>query len=297
MLRGGAVDEGDSINTNNGRIQIRFTDGGFVALQPETIYRLDEYEFQGETDGNEKSSFYLVEGGIRLVTGLIGRKNKETFKLQTPVATIGIRGTSGKVVHTEATGTLLAGYGGIWDLTSGAFNGPVEPGQAYSCNGLSCAEVAGFGQRQETNQEAEKEEEEEEEEKEEEEKEEEEEEVAEETEEEVAEETEEKIAETKEEKVAETKEEKVAETKETEGLKPESEGEFNNIEDTGEPEAFFEAVSEGGQQAIPSDEGEISFFQGNIEQNTKSVTDDRNRTIFRSGEQTDASGNNSFFYL
>ena len=42
---GGAVDEGDSINTNNGRIQIRFTDGGFVALQPETIYRLDEYEF------------------------------------------------------------------------------------------------------------------------------------------------------------------------------------------------------------------------------------------------------------
>ena len=35
------------------------SDGGFVALQPETIYRLDEYEFQGETDGNEKSSFYL----------------------------------------------------------------------------------------------------------------------------------------------------------------------------------------------------------------------------------------------
>ena len=77
LLRGGAVDEGDSINTNNGRIQIRFTDGGFVALQPETIYRLDEYEFQGETDGNEKSSFYLVEGGIRLVTGLIGRKIKK----------------------------------------------------------------------------------------------------------------------------------------------------------------------------------------------------------------------------
>ena len=287
LLRGGAVDEGDSINTNNGRIQIRFTDGGFVALQPETTYRLDEYEFQGETDGNEKSSFYLVEGGIRLVTGLIGRKNKETFKLQTPVATIGIRGTSGKVVHTEATGTLLAGYGGIWDLTSGAFNGPVEPGQAYSCNGLSCAEVAGFGQRQETNQEAEKEEEEEEEEKEEEEKEEEEEQVAEETEEEVAEET--------EEKVAETKEEKVAETKETEGLKPESEGEFNNIEDAGEPEAFFEAVSEGGQQVMPSDDGEISFFQGNIDENTRNVTEEGNRITFRSGEQTDATGNNSFF--
>ena len=64
LLRGGTVDEGDSINTNNGRIQIRFSDGGFVALQPDTIYRLDEYEFQGEANGNEKSSFYLVEGGM-----------------------------------------------------------------------------------------------------------------------------------------------------------------------------------------------------------------------------------------
>ena len=124
---------------------------------------------------------------------------------------------------------------------------------------------------------------------------EEEEQVAEETEEEVAEETEEKIAETKEEKVAETKEEKVAETKETEGLKPESEGEFNNIEDAGEPEAFFEAVSEGGQQVMPSDDGEISFFQGNIDENTRNVTEEGNRITFRSGEQTDATGNNSFF--
>ena len=302
LLRGGSVDEGDSINTNDGRIQIRFSDGGFVALQPDTIYRLDEYEFEGEADGNEKSSFYLVEGGIRLVTGLIGRKNKETFKLQTPVATIGIRGTSGKVVHTEATGTLLAGYGGIWDLTSGAFNGPVEPGQAYSCNGLSCAEVAGFGQRQEASQEAEEEEEKEEEE---EEKEEEDEETKEkekeegdqeneEKEEKVAEETEEKVAETKEESVAETKEESVAETKETDGLKPKSEGKFNNIEDAGEPEAFFEAVSEGGQQAIPSDDGEISFFQGSIEENAQNVIEDKERTNFRSGEQRDATGSNAF---
>ncbi len=262
LRRGGAVNEGDSINTNNGRIQIRFTDGGFVALQPETTYRLDQYEFQGKTDGNEKSTFYLVEGGIRLVTGLIGRKNKETFKLQTPVATIGIRGTSGKVVHTEATGTLLAGYGGIWDLTSGAFNGPVEPGQAYSCNGLSCAEVAGFGQRQETNQEAEKEEEKEEEESDQE---------------------------------NEEKEEQVADTKEKDATKPEKEGEFSNVEDAGEPEDFFETVSEGGQEAAPSDDREVSFFQANIEQNRESVTEDRNRVNFRSGEQTDATGNNSFF--
>ena len=322
LVRGGTVDQGDAINTNNGRIQIRFSDGGFVALQPGTIYRLDEYEFQGVTDGNEKSSFYLVEGGIRLVTGLIGRKNKETFKLSTPVATIGIRGTSGKVVHTEATGTLLAGYGGIWDLTSGSFSGPVEPGQAYSCNGLSCAEVTGFGQRQEAS--AETEEEEEEEEKEEEEKEEEEQEEeeqvaedeneeqeeeeqvaedkneAQEEEEQVAEdkneaqEEKQQVAEERDERIAEERDEQVTENKRPQ-TKPQNEGKFGNVEDAGEPEGFYETVTQDGPQTIPSEEGEISFFQANIEQNSESLADEGEGIRFKAGEQRNESGVNTFF--
>ena len=77
------------------------------------------------------------------------------------MASIGIRGTSGKCTHTEAGGTQLAGYGGVWNLTSGAFSGPVEPGQAYSCNGSTCAEIPGFGQRQDTASENQEEQEEE----------------------------------------------------------------------------------------------------------------------------------------
>lgn len=167
LLRGDTIDTGDAVRTQNGRTQIRFTDGGFVALQPNTEYRLDEYNFQGAADGSERSFFHLIEGSIRLVTGLIGRSNKENFQLTTPVASIGIRGTSGKCSHTESGGTQLAGYGGIWNLTSGAFSGPVEPGQAYSCDGSTCAEIPGFGQRQETTSEGQEEEQEEEEEEEE----------------------------------------------------------------------------------------------------------------------------------
>ena len=150
LARGDPVDAGDSINTRNGRTQIRFTDGGFVALQPNTTYQLEEYVFEGTVDGTEKSFFHLVKGGVRLVTGAVGRLNKDNFRLSTPVATIGIRGTSGKCSHHEATGTELVGYGGIWDLNSGAFHGPVEPGQAYSCDGSGCVEIPGFGQRQDT---------------------------------------------------------------------------------------------------------------------------------------------------
>ena len=60
LQRGDAVNKGDTVNTANGRTQIRFSDGGFVALQPETQYRLDDYSFGGVTDGSEKSFFYLI---------------------------------------------------------------------------------------------------------------------------------------------------------------------------------------------------------------------------------------------
>ena len=55
------IESGESIRTINGRTQIRFTDGGFVALQPNTQYRLEDYNFEGTVDGSEKS-FLLSRG-------------------------------------------------------------------------------------------------------------------------------------------------------------------------------------------------------------------------------------------
>ncbi|MEQ8663762.1 MAG: FecR family protein, partial [Gammaproteobacteria bacterium] len=151
--RGDVFGAGDTIVTRQGRAQLRFTDGGFAALQPDTEYRIEDYHFEGQADGRERSFLNLLRGSVRLVTGLIGRANKQNFRLRTPVATIGIRGTSGKISHCDANcgergpGTRLAGYGGEWDLSSGAFSGPVKPGQAKFCNGASCFDIPGFGQR------------------------------------------------------------------------------------------------------------------------------------------------------
>jgi len=155
LSRGATFGPGDTIVTKRGRAQLRFSDGGFAALQPNTEYRIEDYHFEGEADGNERSFLNLIRGSVRLVTGLIGRANKQNFRLRTAVATIGIRGTSGKITHCEANcgergpGTSLAGYGGEWDLNSGSFSGPVKPGQAKFCNGASCFDIPGFGQRSE----------------------------------------------------------------------------------------------------------------------------------------------------
>ncbi|HEY6094989.1 MAG TPA: FecR family protein [Gallionellaceae bacterium] len=94
LIKGSEVNTGDSINTAAGaRAQVRFNDGGYVSLQPNTVFRVDQFNYQNQTDGNEKGFFSLLKGGLRAITGAIGHVNRETYKVATPNATIGIRGT------------------------------------------------------------------------------------------------------------------------------------------------------------------------------------------------------------
>jgi len=108
LRRGEAIQAGDTINTRRGRAQIRFKDGAKVSLQPNTEFRVDEYNYEGKEDGKERSFFSLLKGGLRAISGLIGHRNKDTFRVNTPVATIGIRGTEFLV---QVDGGLLVNVG------------------------------------------------------------------------------------------------------------------------------------------------------------------------------------------
>ena len=101
LSKGAKIDQGDTIHTApNARAQIRFSDGAMVALQPESQFRIDEYQFSGKADGQEKGFFSLIKGGLRTLTGWVGRSNRDNYKLSTAVATIGIRGTGYTVFIT-----------------------------------------------------------------------------------------------------------------------------------------------------------------------------------------------------
>jgi len=94
LKRRSKIFEGDTINVSTkSRAQIRFIDKQLVALKSETIFRIDEYKFKNKQDGNESAAMSLLKGGMRSVTGAIGKKNKKKYKLRTPVATLGVRGT------------------------------------------------------------------------------------------------------------------------------------------------------------------------------------------------------------
>ncbi len=92
--KGDAINEGDTLaSAQKSSAQVKMQDGGFVAVREDTRLKFDQFVFAGKEDGSEKSFFSLFKGGFRAVTGLIGRINKQNYRITTPAATIGIRGT------------------------------------------------------------------------------------------------------------------------------------------------------------------------------------------------------------
>lgn len=98
LAKGDHLAAGDTVNTgHDGRVQMRFTDGGLVSLMPNSSFAIDRYNQPDNQDGGSLS-FRLVKGGLRTLTGSIGQKNHDNYELKTDVATLGIRGTEFVVV-------------------------------------------------------------------------------------------------------------------------------------------------------------------------------------------------------
>ena len=120
LLRGVELNNGDTVRTADGRAQLRFTDGAYVSLQPQSEFAIRDYRFDGRTDGTERGFFGLLKGAMRAVTGLVGRVNRDQYQITTPTATIGIRGTGGVIQVRDDGSTLIVGTSGIWSLTNPA---------------------------------------------------------------------------------------------------------------------------------------------------------------------------------
>ena len=119
LTKGAEVKSGDKILSSvDGRAQIRFSDGAYVSLQPNTEFDVKEYRYSGKTDGTESALFGLFKGAMRTVTGLVGRTNKNRYRITTATATIGIRGTGGLIAIGADGSTLVTGTSGIWTLSN-----------------------------------------------------------------------------------------------------------------------------------------------------------------------------------
>ena len=145
-----AVVSGDTVNTQkDSYAQIKFSDGGTITLKPNTSVKIQQFRFKQEEPEKDSFVFGLVKGGLRAVTGLVGKRgDQEAYSLGTATATIGIRGSSdnlepsvyvsvtdGEIVATNNSGTqsFLAGqFGAISDRNSRPRFLSTDPGLQFT---------------------------------------------------------------------------------------------------------------------------------------------------------------------
>lgn len=126
-LKGTPLASGDEITTGKGMAQIRFTDGGKVALYPNSQFEITRYLNAGDA-GTDRSYTRLVKGTIRAITGAIGKRRKANYRIATRTATLGIRGSSflmtvrqddSLIVTTEQDGVEVCNRMGCVGLNAG----------------------------------------------------------------------------------------------------------------------------------------------------------------------------------
>lgn len=135
LAKGDQVFSGDVINSGfNSYLNIKFSDGGFVLLKPGSRFHIENFSHPEAvavapaptpepapavkqpapavtlpvtvvttTAVPSRAFFRLLKGGFRAVSGLVGKANRNEYRIATPVATIGIRGTDYLAILCDAS--------------------------------------------------------------------------------------------------------------------------------------------------------------------------------------------------
>lgn len=94
LQRQDRIHSGDTIEgADGGSTRVMMNDGAEIVLRPYSTIAIEQYEFRERDPGASRSVIRLLKGALRMITGLIGRENPGGFRVDTTVATIGVRGT------------------------------------------------------------------------------------------------------------------------------------------------------------------------------------------------------------
>ncbi len=120
--------------SSTGEALLKAADGGLIAVRPNARFVVESFAADGKPD--DRQTLRLISGALRMVTGWIGKLNREGYKIVTPMATIGVRGTdhepyvlpkaqatefyrSGTYDKVSRGGTVLEASGGSVDIDPG----------------------------------------------------------------------------------------------------------------------------------------------------------------------------------
>jgi len=105
------VDAGDTlVSEKDTYASLKFVDNSEITLRPNTQFKIENFSYDEVRPEKDNALFSLIKGGLRSITGLLGKRNKSRFSLNTPTATIGIRGTTFIAEYLPPTSAQVAAY-------------------------------------------------------------------------------------------------------------------------------------------------------------------------------------------
>jgi hypothetical protein len=142
---GQRVASGSLVTTGAGaRVMLHFDDGLWAALHENSKFRIQDYRFRAQEPAADRSVFVLLQGALRIVTGLLGHRSPDAFTLHAPKLIVGVRGTDfmvaiadrvylsvreGRVAASNASGTLTFGAGELGAADADAVRpAPIDAG-------------------------------------------------------------------------------------------------------------------------------------------------------------------------
>lgn len=98
---GGGLMEGDRVVTGaKGAASVILKDGTVLTVGPNASMDLTHYAYD-PTSQNGSVLVNLIQGTVRMVTGIMGKTNPELIKVTTPTSVVGVRGTDFIVEATQ----------------------------------------------------------------------------------------------------------------------------------------------------------------------------------------------------
>lgn len=92
--RGARIRVGDRIETgHNGQVHLRFVDDGAVSVRPDSVLQVQDYLYDAARPELSEVRLKLEKGIGRSISGGATEVDKTRFRLNTPIAAIGVRGT------------------------------------------------------------------------------------------------------------------------------------------------------------------------------------------------------------
>jgi len=111
---GTVVHASDSIETaTNGHVHIRFVDAALVSIRPSSTLEIVRYDYNPAAPEDSAVKMNLVEGVTRAISGQAAKEARANFRMNTPIAAIGVRGTDFVVSADQRSVRALVNEGAI----------------------------------------------------------------------------------------------------------------------------------------------------------------------------------------